>query len=98
MGRRSTFGVLAVAFAAVASPAAPARAQPSDAESCANGTTTIIAIEACTRVIDRWGAANARIAWAFYQRGNALTLRRDYDGAIADYGIAIALQRAQYAS
>jgi tetratricopeptide (TPR) repeat protein len=82
--------VLAIATAALMSPAA---AQTEHQWKC-TGDPNIAwdqQVVGCTHAIQSGKYSGARIAWAYYNRGNAYFGEGEYDRAIADYAQAIAL-------
>jgi tetratricopeptide (TPR) repeat protein len=82
--------VLAIATAVLMSPAA---AQTEHQWKC-TGDPNIAwdqQVVGCTHAIQSGKYSGARIAWAYYNRGNAYFGEGEYDRAIADYAQAIAL-------
>src|SRR5471032_1886728 len=50
-----------------------------------------VQISGCTAVIQSGNYSGMNLAWAFNNRGNAYTEKKEYDRAIADYDQAIRL-------
>jgi tetratricopeptide (TPR) repeat protein len=85
-------GAVAAVLAFFLLGAGQASAQRVYVDACINESNPKFEIQACTRVIEFFGAETAQISWAFYHRGNAYVAQQDYDRAILDYDAAIKLK------
>jgi tetratricopeptide (TPR) repeat protein len=88
----SSLAQLTAALLATLGSIAPATAQSADVDTCVNEVAPALQIGACTRVIDYWGSANARLGWAYHHRANGYGDARDFDRAVRDYDIVIGLK------
>ena len=92
MARKAAASRLGIALVTCMLLVAPAAAQsPQDQCAGKDGVPPDQRIAACSTVIDNGNAAPRERADAFLNRANASYAKRDYDGAIVDYGAAIGL-------
>jgi tetratricopeptide (TPR) repeat protein len=87
----STLGCGIALAASILLVTAVAAQSPQDQCAAKDGVPFNLRIAACSTVIESGNAAPRDRASAFVNRGNAYYAKRDYDGAIVDYGEAIGL-------